>query len=168
MHAVVEEGKVLNWASLMAETMLKNLEKHMEAAPDSKPPFYMSAYLLDMTLEKIDFPSLKLNWADEARPIQELFLMLWVDNYIPHFYHICDQIMSGVHFMLFGHVPQRITKEAAVAIKRLGHWYQEEFFTIIRIAGNEEASYLPRFVPDRLALREIAQQTVGVGAFAKL
>ena len=168
MHAVVEEGRVLNWACLLAEAMLKNLRKHLEAAPDTKPPFYMSAYLLDMTLARIDFPSLKLSWADASRPIQELFSMLWVDNYIPHFYNICDKIMSGVHLVLFGHVPPRITKEAAIAIKQLGHWYLEEFLTIIRIAGNEETSYLPRFVPDRLALREIAQQTVGVGALAKL
>ena len=113
MHAVVEEGKVLNWANLLTEAMLKNLRRYMEAPPESKPPFYMSAYLLDMTLAKINFPSLKLNCDDETRPIQELFSMLWADNYIPHFYKICDKIMPWVHLMLFGHVPPRITKEAA-------------------------------------------------------
>lgn len=168
MHAVVEEVKILNWANLLAEAILKNLRKYMDAPAESKPPFYMSTYLLDMTLAKIDFPSLKLNWADGAKPIQELFSMLWADNYIPHFYKICDKIMPGVHFMLFGHVPPKISKEATSTIKRLGHWYLEEFLTIIRIEGNEEASYLPCFVPDRLALREIAQQTVGVGASARL
>ena len=53
-------------------------------------------------------------------------------------------------------------------IKHLGHWFLEDFFTIIRIYGNEEANYLPVYVPDRLALKEIAHQTVGVGAFARL
>ena len=80
MHVVVEEGKILNWANLLAEAMLRNLRKYLEAPAESKPPFYMSAYLLDMTLAKIDFPSLRLNWADGARPIHELFSMLWADN----------------------------------------------------------------------------------------
>ena len=121
-----------------------------------------------MALAMIDFPDLRLNWVDSSSPIQELFSMLWADNYIPHFYSICEKIIARVHLVLFGHVPPRISQEAACTIKRLGHWYMEEFLTIIWIAGNEEANYLPCFVLDRFALREIAQQTVGVGTFARL
>lgn len=39
---------------------------------------------------------------------------------------------------------------------------------MIRIAGNEEVHYLHWYVLDRLVLREIAHQTVGVGAFSRL
>ena len=131
MHTIVEDGKVLNWENLLAEVMQKTLRKYLEAPAESKPPFFMSAYLLDMTLAKIDFLVLRLNWADSTRPIQELFSMLWADNYIPHFYKICDKIIPGVHLVLFGHVPPRISQEATCTIKRLGHWYLEDFFTII-------------------------------------
>ena len=168
MHAVVEEGKILNWANLLAEVMQKTLRKYLEAPTEAKPPFYMSAYLLDMAMAQINFPDIGLSWVGNPIPIHELFFMLWADNYIPNIYTICDKIITRVHAVLFGQVPRRISPEAALTIKHLGHWYLEEFFTIIRIAGKEEISYLPCFVPDRLALREIAQQTVGVGTFARL
>ena len=70
--------------------------------------------------------------------------------------------------IIFGQTPARISLEATVKIRLLGHWFLEEYFTIIRIAGNEEVDYLPWYVPDRLVLREIAHQTTGVGAFARL
>lgn len=116
----------------------------------------------------IDFPELRLTWLGNPIPVDEFFSILWADNYIPHFYNICDKIMAQVHLILFGQTPPRISLEASLTIRRLGHWYLEEFFTIIRIFGNEEVNYLPWFVPDRLALREIAQQTVVVGTFARL
>lgn len=76
--------------------------------------------------------------------------------------------MPRIYTILFSQTPRRISADAALTIKHLGHWFLEDFFTIIRIYGNEEESYLPGYVPDRLALREIAQQTVGVGAFVRL
>lgn len=168
MHAAAEEGRILNWASMLAEVMQKELRKHIEAPEEAKPPFYMSAYLLDMAIAQINFPDVGLNWVSNPIPIHELFSILWADHYIPHFYTICDKIMPRVYTILFGQAPRRISADAALTIKRLGHWFLEDFFTIIRIFGNEEASYLPSYVPDKLALREIAQQTVGVGAFARL
>jgi len=68
--------------------------------------------------------------------------------------------MPRVYMALFNKAPPRISVEAAATIKLLGHWYLEEYFTVIRIGGNEEVDYLPWYVPDRLALREIAFQTV--------
>lgn len=76
--------------------------------------------------------------------------------------------MPRVYLTLFNEAPPRISHEVAATIRLFGHWYLEEYFTIIRIAGNEEVNYLPWYVPDRLALREIVFQTVGNGAFAQL
>jgi len=168
MHAVVEEGKILNWASLLAESMIKALKTHLEAPEAAKPPFFMAAYLLDMVMAQVDFPDISMRWVSNSVPVHEFFSLLWVDNYIPHFYTICDRIAPRVHTVLFGHPPRRISAEAALTIKRLGGWFVEDFFTIIRVYGNEEVSYLPVFVPDRLVIREIAFQTVKVGAFVRL
>ena len=93
MHAIVEEGKILNWANLLAEVMQKTLKKYLEAPSDTKPPFYMSAYLLDMAMARINFSDISLNWVSNPIPIHELFFLQWADNYIPHFYTICDRIM---------------------------------------------------------------------------
>ena len=73
-----------------------------------------------------------------------------------------------MYLTLFGEAPPRISPEAAVTIRLLGHWFLEEYFIVIRIAGNEELDYLLWYVPDRLVFREIGHQTVGTGAFARL
>lgn len=168
MYAVVEHGRILNWANILADVMQKALRKYLEAPEGAKPPFYMSTYLSDMVLAMIEFPELKLKWGSTPTPVHELFSMLWVDNYIPHFYTICDKVMTRVYLILFVQTPPRISPEAAVTIRLVGHWFLEEYFTVIKIAGNEEADYLPWYVLDRLVLREIAHQTVGFGAFARL
>lgn len=53
MYAVVEQGRILNWANILADVMQKVLRKYLEAPEGAKPPFYMSAYLLDMVLAMI-------------------------------------------------------------------------------------------------------------------
>lgn len=121
MHAVVEDGRILNWANLLAKVMQKALKKYLEALAGAKPSFYLSAYLLDIVLAMIDFPDMRLNWVSNPTPIHELFSILWAENYIPHFYNICDQIMARVHLVLFGQTPPRISPEAALTIRRLGH-----------------------------------------------
>jgi hypothetical protein len=46
----------------------------------------------------------------------------------------------------------------------LGDWFIDEEFSYIIIYGCEGAPYLlPRYVPGRLALREIAYQNISVG-----
>lgn len=62
MYAVVEQGRVLNWANILADVMQKVLRKYLEVSEVAKPQFYMFSYLLDMVLAMIEFPELKLKW----------------------------------------------------------------------------------------------------------
>jgi len=146
----------------------KVLRRYLEAPEGAKPSFFMSAYLLDMVCVMIEFPELKLKWGVNPTPPCELFSMLWSGNYIPHFYTICDRVMPRVYLTLFNEAPLRISHEAVATIRLFEHWYLEEYFTIIRFVGNEEVDYLPWYMPNRLALREIGFQTVGTGAFSQL
>lgn len=155
MYAVVVHGQILNWANILADVMQKVLRRYLEVPEGAKPLFFMSAYLLDMVCAMIEFLELKMKWGGTPTPVCELFSMLWVENYIPHFYTICDRVMPQVYLTLFNEAPPRISPEAAITIRLLGHWYLEEYFTIIRIARNEEVDYLPWYMLDRLALREI-------------
>ena len=154
MYDVVEHRKVLNWANIMVDVLLRALRRYLEAPEEAKPSFFMSAYLLDMVCAKVEFTELKLKWGANSTSVCELFSMLWSGNYIPHFYTICNRIMPRVYLALFNEAPLRISPEAATTIKLFRHWFLEEYFTVIRIAGNEEVDYLPWYVPDRLALRE--------------
>jgi len=46
----------------------------------------------------------------------------------------------------------------------LGDWFIDEELSYLRIYGCEGSPYiLPRYVPNKLALREIAYQTISVG-----
>ena len=53
MHAVVEKGTVLNWSSIISNVIVGVLRKFVDASQDNKPPFYMSAYLLDMVCAQL-------------------------------------------------------------------------------------------------------------------
>jgi len=45
MYAVVEHGRVLNWANIMADVLLRALRRYLEAPEETKPSFFMFAYL---------------------------------------------------------------------------------------------------------------------------
>ena len=113
--------------------MLKALKAQLDAAAESKPPFYMSAYLLEMVMAQLNFPGISLNWVTNPIPVHELFSILWAENYIPHLYTICNRIYPRVYTALFGQPPRRISADAALTIKRLGGWFLENCFTIIRV-----------------------------------
>jgi hypothetical protein len=54
-----------------------------------------------------------------------------------------------------------MTNKALAIIRRIGDWYLMEHGTYIRIYGAMKAPHLlPRYVPDKLVLQEVAYQTV--------
>lgn len=163
MHVVVEDGKVMNWANILAVNFLNTIRKYKDVVKGSEPPFFMAAYILDLVCVAIPFPELNLFWKCNTLAIHEMFQILWVDKYPVHFYSICSIIMPQVFCALNGSLPPRLSGEARNTIQLLGHWYLEEYFTVIRISGNDVVHYLPWFVPDRLVLREISLQMVYCG-----
>jgi hypothetical protein len=77
--------------------------------------------------------------------------------------------MVPLHMILKNQPAPRFTQESINTIKEIGDWFVDEEFSYIRIYGCEGAPHiLPRYVPDRLVLREIAYQIVGVGIVASL
>jgi len=77
--------------------------------------------------------------------------------------------MIPLHLNLKNQTAPRCMQEAINAIKQIGDWFIDEEFSYIRIYGCEGAPHiLPRYVPDRLALREIRYQIVGVGIVSSL
>ncbi len=60
----------------------------MDEPLEVKPPFDMSMYLLDLVSTNIDFAELELRWVLGSPPVPNVFSVMWVDNFIPHFYNI--------------------------------------------------------------------------------
>ena len=75
--------------------------------------------------------------------------------------------MVPLHVTIFSHPPPRISDSVAVNLSSIADWYVEVEFSYLRVFSASVASNsLPLFIPDRLACREIARQTV-IGGISK-
>ena len=93
---------------------------------------------------------------------------LWDTNYAPRFYDICQHFLSTIYFSIFKKEALAFSPEATALISTMGDWYVGEYFSYIRIWGSKTVHMLPRIVPDRLVLEEVAFQTVNHGVYRKL
>ena len=77
--------------------------------------------------------------------------------------------MVPMHVTIFGHPPPRISDSIAVNLSNIADWYVEVEFSYLRVFGaSVPPNALPLFIPDRLACREIAIQTVISGVSTEL
>jgi hypothetical protein len=75
--------------------------------------------------------------------------------------------MVPLHIAIFGHSPPRISDSIAANLSGIADWYVETEFSYFRVFGATVPPLaLPLFIPDKLACREIAQQTV-IGGVSK-
>ena len=92
--------------------------------------------------------------------------MLWKENDKNVFYEICHFIVIPMHKMFYGCEPPRILKTVSENLKEIAYWFIDEKFSYIRVYGCSIPPHaLPKFLPDRLVLREVAHQIVkgGIG-----
>jgi hypothetical protein len=82
-------------------------------------------------------------------------------------YEIFNWVMVPMHVSIFGNPPPRISDSIIANISRIVDWYVEKEFSYIRVFGASVPPHaLPLLIPDRLACREIARQTV-IGGISK-
>jgi hypothetical protein len=75
--------------------------------------------------------------------------------------------MVPMHVAIFGNSPPRILDNITTNLRRVADWYVEKEFSYIRVFGAFVPLHaLPLLIPDRLACREIARQTV-IGGISK-
>ena len=90
---------------------------------------------------------------------------LWDTNYAPRFYDICQHFLGTIYFSIFKKEAPAFSPEATALIATMGDWYVAEYFSYIRIWGSNTVHMLPRIVPDRLVLEEVAFQIVNDGVY---
>jgi len=73
MHVVVEEGKVMNWANILAANLLSAIRKYKDSVKGHEPPFFMAAYVLDLICTTVPFPELNLFWKPDTLAVHEMF-----------------------------------------------------------------------------------------------
>ena len=65
-----------------------------------------------------------------------------------------------VYFMLYKKDSPRLFEHAKSLVSTMGYWYIGEYFTYIIIWGSRFVHLLPRIVPDKMVLEEVAYQTM--------
>jgi hypothetical protein len=115
-----------------------------------------------------------MNWSWNItcpEPIHEYHSALWEENTKDAFYEICHFVIIPMHKIFYGCEPPRIPEEVLENIKVITDWFVEENFSYIRVYGCSIPPHaLPKFLRDRLVLREVSYQIVkgGIGIELKV
>jgi hypothetical protein len=97
----------------------------------------------------------------EAEPIHIYHLKLWENKATDFVYEIFNWVMVPLHVTIFGHLPPRISDSIVMNLSSIADWYVEVEFSYLRVFGASVPPHaLPLFIPNKLACREVARQTV--------
>ena len=128
----------------------------------------MSVYVLDVFCATSAFPAIRWNWKKDSPPVHISCFDMWDDNFVPRVYDICDLSLGSMYQKIFKAGTLAISERVRTLITFHGDWYVGEYFSYIRIWGRNTVNLLPRIVPYRMVLQEIAYHTVIDGVFPKL
>jgi hypothetical protein len=108
------------------------------------------------------FPLMNWNWNITCpHPIHEYHSELWEENEKNSFYEVCHFVIIPMHKMLHGCDPPRISETVSENLMEIDDWFIGKSFSYIRVYGCSVPPHaLPKFLPDRLVLREVAHQIV--------
>ena len=93
---------------------------------------------------------------------------LWDTNYATRIYDICEQFLDSIYFSIFEKEALEFSAEAENFIATMGDWYVGESFSYIRIWGRNNVHMLPKIVPNKLVLEEVAFHIINDGAYRRL
>jgi hypothetical protein len=128
----------------------------------------MSAYIMDVVCFLTPFPLMSWSWTlAEDDPIHVYHSKLWENNAANFVYEIFNWVMVPLHATIFSHPPPRISDSIVTNLSSIADWYVEAEFSYLRFFGASVPSHaLPLFIPDKLACREVARQTI-IGGISK-
>jgi hypothetical protein len=165
----VAEGCSFNWAKMLSDSLANRVTEYREQKENGRPSsFFMSAYIMDAICSMTPFPLMSWGWTPaEDRPIHVYHEKLWENKAESFAYEIFNWVMVPLHIAIFGHPPPRISDNIATNLSGIADWYVEADFSYFRVFGASVPPHaLPLFIPDKLACREVARQTV-IGGVSK-
>jgi hypothetical protein len=165
----VAEDCSFNWAKILSDSLANRVTEYREQKESGRSSsFFMSAYIMDAICSMTPFPLMSWAWTPaEARPIHMYHEKLWENKAEKFAYEIFNWVMVPLHIAIFGHPPPRISDNIAANLSGIADWYVEaefSYFRVFRVVVPPNA--LPLFIPDKMACREVARQTV-IGGVSK-
>jgi hypothetical protein len=157
------KGYTFNWTKIFSDNLAQEVSNYRVAKYEVQPvAFYMSAFIMDALCVVTHFPLMNWSWNITCpKPIHEYHSFLWEANAKNAFYEICHFVVIPMHKMLYGCEPPRIFEPVSENLKAIVDWFVDENFSYVRVYGCSIPLHtLPKFLPDRIILREVAYQIV--------
>jgi hypothetical protein len=86
---------------------------------------------------------------------------MWENKYNRNYSQLCDFFIAPLCRLIFCRECPWLSREAMKLLKSIGNWYLQEDYTYLRIYGVTAPPHLlPKYVPNRIILGEIAYQTI--------
>ena len=167
-HHVLATDDSFPSESMLALELKISIQDYQKATARKKPNFFFSAFIYDILCAEFEYPNLEWKWSFSAPLVPIYYSELWDTNYAPRFYDICQHFLGTIYFSIFKKEAPAFSPEATGLIGTMGDWYVGDNFSYMRIWGSNTVHVLPRIVPDRLVLEEVAFQTVNDGVYKKL
>jgi hypothetical protein len=167
IYYCTNEGLEFNWADILSGNLAEAIAFVKHTPPEKFPEFHMSSYLLDIMCVAHQYPKMCWAWQPTKPSIHIYCKVLWEHKYRTKYHQICNHFFAPLYESIFCAPAPCMTNKALSIIQNIGDWYLMEHGTYIRVYGATKAPHLlPRFVPDKLVLQELAYQTIvhGVGA----
>jgi hypothetical protein len=159
----VAEGCSFNWAKMLSDSLFNRIIDYREKKAAGRPSgFFMSAYIMDAICSMMPFPLMNWAWSPtQEKSVHEYHDKLWENNANEFIYEIFNWVMVLLHVAIFGLSPPHISNRIAMNLSHIADLYIEEEFSFFRVfKAAVPPLALPLFIPDKLAYREIARQTV--------
>jgi hypothetical protein len=167
----VAEGCSFDWVKMLSDSLTSRVTEYRAQKESGKiASFFMSAYIMDVVCFLTPFPLMSWSWTPaEDEPIHVYHAKLWENKAVDFVYEIFNWVMVPLHVTIFGHPPPRISDNIVTNLSSIADWYVEAEFSYLRIFGASVPPHaLPLFIPDKLACREVARQTVTGGISKEL
>ena len=108
----------------------------------------MSGFIMDSFYASSSFLALNWNWSKKSPPVHIYCVDMWDDNFIPQVYELCDLFLRSMYFKIFKVDAPAFSQSARELISVYGDWYVGEYFSYIRIWGNNIVHLIPIIVAD--------------------
>jgi hypothetical protein len=165
----VTEGCSFDWAKMLSDSLTSRIIEYQAQKESGKTSsFFMFANIMDTVCFLTPFPLMSWSWTPaEVEPIHVYHSKLWENKATDFVYEIFNWVMVPLHVIIFGHPPPRILDSIVMNLSSIDDSYVEDEFSYLRVFGASVPPHaLPLFIPDKLACREVARQTV-IGGISK-
>jgi hypothetical protein len=167
----VAKGCSFDRVEMLSDSLTSRVTEYRAQKESGKTSsFFMSTYIMDVECFLTPFPLMSWSWTPaEDEPICVYHSKLWENKATDFVYEIFNWVMVPLHVTIFSHPPPRISDSIMTNLSSIADWYVEVEFSYLRFFGASVPLHaLPLFIPDKLACREVARQTVISGISKEL